>query len=296
MAINKVVNKKTVTHGAMRNVLEYVLRDKKVREGYVDITGPYSGETINYDEVYQAWLREKKLWNKDSGRMYYHNIISFHKDEKVSPEEVLELGRLFADKFFPGFQNLIAVHQDKDHLHAHIVSNSVSFLDGHKYHQSSKTLKRQKEFTNDLCRERGLTIAEKGRHFDGSLIEEGEIMAWSKDKYNLLINDSKKSFIADCAIALLQVIPESSSREEFISGMEQRGWSVQWEDKKKHITFRNGNGDKVRDTNIEKTFTGMEVNKETLTHEFERQNELRLIAEREREARRRARHYEGPSL
>ena len=58
--------------------------------------------------------------------MYYHNIISFHKDEKVSPEGVLELGRLFADKFFPGFQNLIAVHQDKDHLHAHIVSNSVS--------------------------------------------------------------------------------------------------------------------------------------------------------------------------
>lgn len=296
MAINKVVNKKTVTHGAMRNVLEYVLRDKKVREGYVDITGPYSGETINYDEVYQAWLREKKLWNKDSGRMYYHNIISFHKDEKVSPEEVLELGRLFADKFFPGFQNLIVVHQDKDHLHAHIVSNSVSFLDGHKYHQSNKTLKRQKEFTNDLCRERGLTIAEKGRHFDGSLIEEGEIMAWSKDKYNLLINDSKKSFIADCAIALLQVIPESASREEFISGMEQRGWAVQWEDKRKHITFRNENGDKVRDTNIENTFTGMEVNKEALTHEFERQNELRLIAEREREARRRARHYEGPSL
>ena len=105
------------------------------------------------------------------------------------------------------------------------------------------------------------------------------------------INDSKKSFIADCAIALLQVIPESASREEFISGMEQRGWAVQWENKRKHITFRNENGDKVRDTNIENTFTGMEVNKEALTHEFERQNELRLIAERERKARRRARHY-----
>lgn len=41
MAVNKVVNKSTKSHGAMRNVIEYVLRDDKVREGYVDITGPY---------------------------------------------------------------------------------------------------------------------------------------------------------------------------------------------------------------------------------------------------------------
>ena len=37
MAINKVVNKSTKSHGAMRNVLEYVLRDEKVKEGYVEI-------------------------------------------------------------------------------------------------------------------------------------------------------------------------------------------------------------------------------------------------------------------
>ena len=276
MAINKVVNTKANSHGAMRNVLEYVLRDKKVREGYVEIIGPYSGETINYDDVYQEWLREKKLWDKDQGKMYFHNVISFHKDEKISPEEALEIGRLMADEFFSGFQSVITVHQDKNHLHAHIITNSVSFLDGYKYHQSSKDLKRQKEFTNDLCKERGLTVAEKGHHFDGSLIEESEIMAWSKDKYNLLINDSKKSFVADCAIALLEVIPKSASREEFISGMEQKGWSVQWEEKRKHIVFQNENGNKVRDTNIEKTFAGLEVNKEALTHEFERQNEIRL--------------------
>ena len=73
----------------MRNVLEYVLRDEKVKEGYVEIAGPYSGETINYDEVYRSWLAEKRLWDKDSGRMYAHNIISFHKDEQVTPEQVI---------------------------------------------------------------------------------------------------------------------------------------------------------------------------------------------------------------
>ena len=286
MAINKVVNKSTKSHGAMRNVLEYVLRDEKVKEGYVEIAGPYSGETINYDEVYQTWLAEKRLWDKDSGRMYAHNIISFHKDEHVTPEQVLEIGKEFAEKFFPGHQYVIGVHQDKDHLHCHIVTNSVSYIDGMKLHQTKRDLELQKEFTNNLCLERGLTIAEKGHHFDGSVIEQGEIAAWSKDKYNLLLNDSKKSYVAECAIAIMEVIPQSASREEFISGMEERGWSVQWEDSRKHIVFQNEDGKKVRDTNIEKTFAGMEVNKEALLNEFARQNELRLArlkADRDRE-------------
>lgn len=286
MAINKVVNKSTKSHGAMRNVLEYVLRDEKVKQGYVEISGPYSGETINYDEVYRSWLAEKKLWNKDSGRMYAHNIISFHKDEHVTPEQVLEIGKEFGERFFSGHQYVIGVHQDKDHLHCHIVTNSVSYIDGMKLHQTKRDLERQKEFTNNLCLERGLTIAEKGHHFDGSVIEQGEITAWSKDKYNLLINDAKKSFVAECAIAITEVVPQSTNREEFISGMEERGWSVQWEDSRKHIVFQNEEGKKVRDTNIEKTFAGMEVNKEALTYEFERQNELRLVklkSDRDRE-------------
>ena len=127
MAINKVVNKSTKTHGAMRNVIAYVLRNDKVKEGYVDITGPYEPEIINWDNVYQAFLREKRLWGKDTGRMYAHNIISFHKDEIVTPEVCMSIGRAFADKFFAEHQNLIGVHQDKDHLHCHIVTNSVSY-------------------------------------------------------------------------------------------------------------------------------------------------------------------------
>ena len=270
----------------MRNVLEYVLRDEKVKEGYVEIAGPYSGETINYDEVYRSWLAEKRLWDKDSGRMYAHNIISFHKDEQVTPEQVLEIGKKFAEKFFANHQYVIGVHQDKEHLHCHIVTNSVSYLDGIKLHQTKRDLERQKEFTNRLCIERGLTVAEKGHHFDGSAIEQGEISAWSKDKYNLLINDAKKSFVAECAIAIMEVVPQSSSREDFISGMEERGWSVQWEDCRKHIVFQNEDGKKVRDTNIEKTFAGMEVNKEALLNEFARQNEIRIAklkADRDRE-------------
>ena len=36
--------------------------------------------------------------------------------------------------------------------------------------------------------------------------------------------------------------------------MEERGWHTIWTDHKKHITFQNENGDKVRDSNLAKTF------------------------------------------
>lgn len=276
MAINKAVSKPPKSHGGLRNTIEYVLKDEKVKEGYLDITGPFSEQPITYDAVYKTWLEEKRIWDKDSGRMCAHNVISFHKDEPVTPAEVLDIGRTFAEKIFPDHQSIIAVHQDRNHLHCHIVTNTVSYIDGKKLHQSSKDLEQQKVFTNNLCSERGLHVAEKGRHFDGSPIEAGEIIAWNKNTYKLLTNDLKESFLAECGIALMEVIPKSASKEEFISGMAEKGWSVKWEDKRKHIVFENENGDKVRDSKIEKTFAGLHVSKEELTIEFKRQNELRL--------------------
>jgi hypothetical protein len=83
----------------------------------------------------------------------------------------------------------------------------------------------------------------------------------------------------------MDVIPRSASREEFISGMKEKGWTVDWTDKRKHIVFQNENGDKVRDINIEKTFAGLQVNKEALINEFERQNESRLCDNRADEER-----------
>ena len=274
MAINKVVNKSTKSHGAMRNVIEYVLRDEKVREGHVMILGPYPPDVINYDEIYKTWMEEKKLWNKDNGRMYAHNIISFHESEPITPEQVLDIGRQFAEEFFPDHQSVIAVHQDKNHLHCHIVTNSVSYIDGSKLHQTRKDLEKQKDFTNDLCLQLGHTIAQKGKHFDGTPIEEWDVTTWSKDKYNLLRNDKKTGYVEKCGRAIMETLPQSASREEFIDNMKQKGWTVHWHDKRKHIVFENENGNKVRDTNIEKTFN-KDVSKEALLHEFERQSAAR---------------------
>ena len=280
MAINKVVNHGSKSHSGMKNVIGYVLRDDKVREGFVMITGPYSEETITAAGVYKAFLSEKKLWEKDSGRMYAHNVISFHKDEQITPVECLEIGEAFADRFFPAHQSLIGVHQDKDHLHCHIVTNTVSYIDGKKLHQSKIDLERQKQFTNTLCKERGLSVAEKGRHFDGTVIEDGEIRSWDKNKYNLIVDKSRGSYVADCALAVLGVAPKATCKEDFIQGMGKRGWAVQWKDNRKHIVFMDQKGRKVRDSNLARTFS-IDVGKEALYGEFKR-----AAADKERRIRR----------
>ena len=267
MAVNKTINKRTNTHGAMRNCIEYVLRQDKTGELLTYVTGPYCHDEINYDLVYRTFLEEKKMWDKDSGRMYAHNIISWHKDEQITPEQALEFGKEFAENWFSGFQTLVAVHKDKDHIHCHLVTNSVSYEDGRKLHNTRKDLERMKQLTNQMCRERGLTVAEKGKHFDGSQIEKGEVIAWSKDKYNLFRQQVKDSFVADCAMAVLKALENCISKEKFIEKMKQFGWNVNWTEKRKHITFQNQEGKKVRDSNLFKTFH-LDISKEGLENEF----------------------------
>ena len=269
MAINKTINKRTNTHGAMRNCIEYVLRQDKTSELLTYVTGPYCHDEINYDLVYRTFLEEKKMWDKDTGRMYAHNIISWHKDEQITPEQAFEFGKEFAEKWFSGFQTLVAVHKDKEHIHCHLVTNSVSYEDGRKLHNTRIDLERMKQLTNQMCRERGLTVAEKGKHFDGSEIEKGEVTAWSKDKYNLFRQQVKDSFVADCAMAVLKALENCISKEKFIEKMKQFGWEVNWAEKRKHITFQNQDGKKVRDSNLSKTFH-LDISKEGLENEFDR--------------------------
>ena len=280
MAINKTINKRTNSHGAMRNCIEYVLRPDKTSELLTYVTGPYRHDEINYDLVYRTFLEEKKMWDKDTGRMYAHNIISWHKDEQITPDQALEFGKEFAEKWFSGFQTLVAVHKDKDHIHCHLVTNSVSYEDGRKLHNTRKDLERMKQLSNQMCRERGLTVAEKGKHFDGSQIEKGEVVAWSKDKYNLFRQQVKDSFVADCAMAVLKALENCISKEKFIEKIKQFGWNVNWTEKRKHIIFQKQDGKKVRDSNLSKTFH-LDISKEGLENEFNRNYE-RVRAEAER--------------
>lgn len=292
MAINKTINKSTKSHGAMRNCMEYVLKERKIGSGLVMVTGPFDFPVIDYDSVYQSFLIEKRIWNKDSGRMYAHNIISWHKDEEISLEEALDFGLEFASNWFEGFQTLVAVHQDRDHIHVHLVTNTVSYEDGRKLHNTRKDLERMKQLTNEMCIERGLSVASKGKNFHGEDLEEGHVRAWSKDKYHLLENESKDSYLTDCGLAFLDSLEQCESKEQFISNMKKRGWKVIWKESRKNITFENEEGKKVRDKNLSKTFN-LNITKVGLLNEFERQSKIRLRRESDDELERYCREVEA---
>lgn len=200
--------------------------------------------------------------------MCSHYVLSFHKDEKITPEEVLAFGQEFAEKEFSGHQVLMAVHQDRNHLHLHMVANTVSYDDGYKLHTTAKDLTAMKEVVNQMCRDRGLTVTEKGKHFDGSRMEEGEGTAWNKKKYQTMIRKMKGAYLVECYQAVLKAKKASISRDTFIASMEQSSWDVHWSDSRKHITFENKDHQKVRDSNLSKTFTDT-INKEVLEHEFQ---------------------------
>ena len=67
--------------------------------------------------------------------------------------------------------------------------------------------------------------------------------------------------------AVLKALENCISKEKFIEKMKQFGWNVNWTEKRKHITFQNQEGKKVRDSNLFKTFH-LDISKEGLENEF----------------------------
>ena len=270
MAIYKVMSASgTRAKGALRNALAYCLQPIKTNPELCYIQGPYADGPIDSDSVYGSFLNIKNEYGKEEGRQYFHTVISFPKGEKISPEQALDFGIEFAAKQYPGYQCAMAVHTDKDHLHIHFIVNSVSYVDGKKFDLNRKKLKTDKEVCNDMCRNYGYSIAEKGKHADGTAFEAGEITVWNKDKYRALLNTDKPSYLVDCGKSVMNSIEKATDKQSFIDSMQQYGWNVQWTGSKKHITFISNEGRKIRDTNLAKTFN-IDIGKEVLINEFER--------------------------
>ncbi len=269
MAINKVVNQPRKSHKALRRVLNYVLQKEKIQDGRAYINGPYPYTTITSKRVYKTWLSEKRLWGKDSGRMYEHNILSFHKDEKITPAQVLAIAIQFCERFFSQFQYLIAVHKDRDHLHAHIVTNSVSYVHGYKYHQKKDVLEAQKKYTNKLCFLRGFHVPEKGKHFDGTPRTYSEYTAWSKNKYRQMKKEPS-NYIQKCENDILLIKDNCFDAEQFIDFMKELGWTTIWNTSKKKIVFEDMNGNKVSNHNLSQTFTGIDFSMDSLEFAFQK--------------------------
>ena len=92
----------------------------------------------------------------------YHIIQSFRPGE-ITPGLALEIAQEFVREHLPGYQAVIGIHTDRDHIHAHIVFNSVNQLTGEKYHSNARSYYQQIRGISDrLCREHGLSVIMTG--------------------------------------------------------------------------------------------------------------------------------------
>lgn len=267
MAILKIIKHGSTT-AALRGVLNYVLDSEKTEDSLCAMIGDFENDDITPNGVYRDFMRVRKLFGKDNGgRIYLHGTIAFPYGE-MPPEQVVSFVTDYCRTAYPCNQVLVAAHTDANHPHAHFIVQTVSFLDGRKLHESKADLEKQKQLVNAMCAERGLTIAQKGCHADGTPFAAGGVTIWSKGKYQQLKNDPKGMLMVALLEAIHAVLPSSSNKQEFCAAMEhEHGWSVIWEDTKKHIAFVNPDGKRFRDSNLEKTFH-TEISKEAFQKQF----------------------------
>jgi len=119
----------------------------------------------------------KNMFGKNGGRQYIHIVQSFDPKDELSYETANEIGIKLAE-YFVGFQAVVATHKDRDHIHNHILLNSVNFETGLKFQQSKDGMQAVKDFSDKLCLEYGLSVIEKSKEvmeYEFSKVEEYRI-------------------------------------------------------------------------------------------------------------------------
>ena len=235
----------------MKKVIGYVTKEAKTTyEGRKLVTG------INCpaDTAYTNMMLTKNFHRKTDGRMYYHLCQSFSPDEKITPELAHKVAVEFAEKQFPGYECIVGTHVDRDHIHSHIVFNSVSFATGKKYHSDKNDIQRWRQTSDEVCRKHGLSVVIPAQKNGMKQPGAREFRAIEKqNSWKLLL-----------IVTIEEAMKRAKRREEFIRFMEEHGYKVTWTDTRKNITYTTPDGKKCRDNKLHET----KFLKEAMEYEF----------------------------
>ena len=159
MAITKILNiqesdgRNPASH--LKNALEYIQNPDKTEECV--LVG-----SINClpDTAFEQMEETKNIFHKTGKRQGYHVIISFSPEEKVTAEQAMYVLEHFAkDVLGDDYEAVYAVHTDREHMHGHLIWNSVSMTTGKKYNSPKSNWKNHLQpITNKYCDELGLAI------------------------------------------------------------------------------------------------------------------------------------------
>ena len=161
MAVIKIKNIKS----NLQAVINYGKNGDKTENGIL-----VSSVNCSVDTAYEEMALTKKFFHKEDKTLGYHIIQSF-KGNEVSPKLANQIGKELAEELWGNkYQVVICTHINKENVHNHIILNSVSFIDGYKYHNSKARIAFLKETSDRLCLNYGLSIidtpkANKGKEF-----------------------------------------------------------------------------------------------------------------------------------
>lgn len=152
-----------------------------------------------------------------ANNLAYHMIQSFAipDNEKVTPEQIHELGKKFAEEFLGGqYEYVIATHIDKKHVHNHIIFNATSYETLKKFRSEPfKTVKKIRAISDRICWENNLSVIEpkgRGKSYYEWLMQKNGGLTWKETIRNKID----------------EIIPSVVSYDEFVAKMEDAGIQI----------------------------------------------------------------------
>lgn len=222
MAITKMMHMKASSKARidihLEHSINYILQPKKL--GEANLAG---GINCLPEMAYQQMKATKRMFGKTGGRQGYHFVISL-KPREGTPEIMYDIAMRFAEETFAGeYEAVVAVHTDREHLHAHIIINSVNMVTGYKFQCRDGDWKYKfQPITNKLCEEYGLYIT------PAEYSKEPKNMARPQWEREQAFSEWIKQDALFCAIS-------AENMEHFIFLLEKLGFEVK---QGKHIAVK----------------------------------------------------------
>ena len=252
MAVVEPVRKPIKAHQYVTDSIAYVLSPEN-RHGDEKC---FKATCLNCDnggaeDLTKQFFEIRRAFKKDRERLAHHYVQSFSPNEKVTPELAHQIGVELAEKIAPGFQVVVSTHIDRDHIHNHIILNSVNPSTGMKWVNNKTSLYSIWQESDKLCQQYGLTTIKKKSGLRGidqttqKLAEKGE--SWK---------------VALCK-ALDEAVILCCNKGQLFEFMKRKGFEItRYTDR--HITFRKiGETKKIRANTLAEQF-GKKYTKEIL--------------------------------
>lgn len=208
---------------SLSDVIDYAVRAEKTTvtpddESAMVVRQFISGINCLPSTARDEMLAVKKRFGKEDGVIAYHGYQSFAPGE-ATPELAHEIGVKLAQRLWgERYQVLVATHLDKEnHLHNHFVLNTVSFVDGIKYHRTEKDYHDMRTVSDTLCREYNLSViqrpqAGKSKHYGEWRAEQEQRPTWR----GLILSE------------IDELIRQSVTEKQFYYLLRQKGYEVKF--------------------------------------------------------------------